>query len=68
MNKKSTIIVSTLLLISAVIVEILINYPKTQIDEHFSFFAGFLFAAGVSMLIKLFFGKKKRDQNANSLQ
>jgi len=68
MNKKSTIIVSTLLLISAVIVEILINYPKTQIDEHFGFFAGFLSVIGVSLLIKLFLGKKKRGQNVNSLQ
>jgi len=61
MTKKSTIIVSTLLIISAVVIEILINYSKTQINEHYGFFAGFLSGTGVSLLIKLFFGKKKKE-------
>jgi hypothetical protein len=43
------------------VIEILINWPKTQINEHFGFFAGFLSGTGVSLLIKLFFGKKKKD-------
>ena len=61
MTKKSTIIVSVFLIISAVVIEILINWPKTQINEHFGFIAGFLSGTGVSLLIKLFFGKKKKE-------
>jgi hypothetical protein len=61
MTKKGTIIVSILLIISAVVIEILLNYSTIQIDEHFGFFAGFLFAAGVILPVKLFFGKKQSD-------
>jgi len=61
MTKKSTIIVSVFLIISAVVIEILINWSKTQINEHFSFFAGALSVSGVAPLIKLFFGKKKKE-------
>lgn len=61
MTKKTTIIVSILLIIYAAVIEILINYSKTQINEHFGFIAGFLSGGGVSLLIKLFFGKKKEN-------
>jgi hypothetical protein len=67
MTKKNTIIVSILLIISAAVIEFLMNYSKTQINEHFGFFAGFLSGAGLSMLIKLFFGKKTKDLKANSI-
>jgi hypothetical protein len=49
------------LIISAIVIEILINYPKTQINEPFGFFAGFLSGAGIGMPLKMFFGKKKKD-------
>ena len=61
MTKKSTIIVSVFLIIFAVVIEVLINWSKTQINDHFSFFAGALSVAGVAPLIKIFFGKKKQD-------
>lgn len=61
MTKKSTIIVSLIMILSAIIIVILINYSKIQINEHYGFFAGFLGVTGLSLLIKLFFGKKDKD-------
>jgi len=53
MTRKNTIIVSTLLIISAIVLEI--------ISEHFGFIAGFLFGAGISILINSLFFKKKQE-------
>ena len=60
MKKKTTIIVSILLIISAILIEILLKDSATNIDtELVGFFAGILFGAGLVLPIQLFLGKKK---------
>jgi len=60
MTKKTTIIISVLLIISAVIIEILLKDSKTKLDiDLVEFFAGMLFGTGIVLPLKLFFGKKK---------
>jgi len=61
MSKKTTIIISLLLIISAIIIEILLKDSKTNLDiELVEFFAGILFGTGVGLPIQLFFGKNKK--------
>lgn len=61
MSKKTTIIISLLLVISAIIIEILLKGSKTNLDiELVEFFAGILFGTGVGLPIQLFFGKNKK--------
>ena len=61
MTKRTTIIVSTLLIISAVLIEILLKDSKTKLDvELVEFFAGILFGAGIVLPIQLLFGKNKK--------
>jgi hypothetical protein len=61
MTKKSTIIVSILLIISSVIIEILLKDSNTKMDvELVGFFAGILLGAGISLPLQLFFGKKNK--------
>lgn len=61
MSKKNTIIVSILLIISAVIIEVLLKDSKTKLDEDLvGFFAGILFGTGIGLPIQLFWGKKEK--------
>ncbi len=61
MSKKTTIIISLLLIISAIIIEILLKDSKTNLDiELVEFFAGILFGTGIGLPIQLFFGKNKK--------
>ncbi len=61
MSKKTTIIISLLLVISAIIIEILLKDSKTNLDiELVEFFAGILFGTGIGLPIQLFFGKNKK--------
>ena len=60
MKKKTTIIVSILLIISAIVIEILLKDSATNLDtELVGFFAGILFGAGLVLPLQLFLGKKK---------
>ncbi len=60
MTKRTTIIISVLLIISAVIIEILLRDSTTKMDtELVGFFAGILFGSGIVLPLNLFMGKKK---------
>ena len=61
MTKKVTIFVSALLIISAVLIGVLLNGSKTELDKELVvFFKGILYGAGFALLIKSFFEKKKQ--------
>lgn len=61
MTKKTTIIISLLLIISAIIIEILLKDSKNNLDiELVEFFAGILFGTGIGLPIHLFFRKNKK--------
>ena len=60
MTKKSTIIVSVILIISAVLIEIFLKDSKPKLDrELVGFFQGAFLGCGLLMLSSSFFGKKK---------
>jgi len=61
MNRKITIIVSVIFIISAVLIEILLKNSKTELDRDLvGFFQGALFGGGFVMLLSSFFEKKKK--------
>lgn len=61
MTRKTSIIVSILLIISAVLIEILLKDSKTELDsELVGFFQGAMFGGGFVMLLSSFFEKKRK--------
>ncbi len=60
MTRKTSIIVSILLIISAVLIEIFLKDSKAGLDKELvGFFQGALFGGGLALLLRSFFGKKK---------
>lgn len=60
MTRKTTIIVSVLLIISAFLIEILLKDSKPKPDRDLvGFFEGALFGGGFAMLLSSFIEKKK---------
>lgn len=60
MTKKTTIFVSVLCIIAAVLIEIFLKNSNAVFDKELvSFFQGALFAGGILMLLRSFIEKKK---------
>jgi len=63
MTRKTSIIVSILLIISAVLIEILLKDSKAELDiELVGFFQGAMFGGGLAMLLSSFL-IRKRNKN-----
>ena len=61
MTKKTTIFVSLLLIISAILIEILLKNSNTGLDKELvRFFEGILFGGGFALLMRSIFEKKKK--------
>jgi len=61
MTRKTSIIVSIFLIISAVLIEIFLKDSKAELDrELVGFFQGAMFGGGLAMLLSSFFDKKKK--------
>ena len=59
-TKLNVIFISVLLIISAIIIEILLDDTTTKLDaELVQFFVGFIFIAGFAFPLKFLFEKKK---------
>jgi hypothetical protein len=61
MTRKTSIIVSIFLIITAVLIEIFLKGSKVELDtELVGFFQGAMFGGGFVMLLSSFFNKKKK--------
>jgi len=63
MDKRISIFVSTLLIISGVIIQILLKGSNTDIDQELiGFFSGLCFGAGTTLFLITFFKWSKRPK------
>ena len=63
MTKGKTILISVLLIVSAVIIKILVTDSNTKLDkELIDFFSGILFGVGIALLFPLIFKKRKMTE------
>lgn len=61
MTRKTSIIVSIILIISAILIEIFLKNSNNQLDtELVGFFQGALFGGGFALLLSSFLDKKKK--------
>ncbi len=64
MTKKTTIIISILLIIAGIVIEILLKDSQTKMDtELVEFFAGILLGAGIALPLNLLTKKKNMKTN-----